>query len=169
MAHTSLSTVLTKLDSTPLTKSATLARDGHIRSAIGLVTIAATTVGQTLAFVRIPVRARIVSIHPTMTTSMVSGAMSIGIYRPDTSTIKEIDKVCLSAGFALAVTVSGTSALTAPTPTQLTQSIADAFSTAIGTASATADSMVDIVGVISTVSTGAATAMAVEVKYVLPE
>lgn len=169
MAHTSLSSVIVNLDSTPVTKSGTLARDGVLRSAIGYVTVAATTVGQTLALARIPVRARIVSIHPSLTTTMGTGALKFGIFRPDTTTIKAISDACLSAAWALTGTISTSSAADAVSVVNLTKSIADAFSTAIGTASATSDTMVDIVASVTTVSTGAATAMAFEVKYVLPE
>jgi hypothetical protein len=169
MPHTSLSTVLTKLDSTPVTKANTLASGGVVRSAIGYVTMAATTAAQTYAFVRIPVRARIVSLHPSLVTSMGSGDLEFGLFRPDTNTLKAIDSDCLAAHWALTGTISGSSAMTAPGIVALTQSIADAYSTAITTAGATADAFVDIVASVVTVSTGAATAMALEVKYVLPE
>ncbi len=169
MPHTSLSSVIVKLDSTPVTKSNTLVRDGMVRSAVGFVTVAATTAAQTLALARIPVRARIVSIHAKLGASMGNGDLSFGLFRPDTTTIKAIDSVNLAAHWALTATTADVNAVTAPSVTQMTQSIADAFSTAITTAGATSDTLVDIVASVVTVSTGAATTLQYDVKYVLPE
>lgn len=165
MAHVATSQVITDQDATPVTKTSQLEKGGDVRSAYGFLTLTAATAAQTNAFVRIPVRARVTAIRPYM-ASMGNGSVKIGLFRPNDGIA--VDDDCFTAALALTAK-TGANAMDAVTPANLAKSISDAFSTAIGTAGATGDVELDVVASVVTVSTGAATAVGIEVEYVLPE
>lgn len=165
MAHTAQASVVTDQDTVPVIKVAAIEKGGVVRSAYGYLTLTAATAGQTNAFVRIPARARVVGIHPHM-ASMGNGSVKWGLYRTNDGI--EVDSACFSAAMALTAK-TGANVMDAVTPANLALDIASAFSTAVGTAGATSDAEFDVVANVVTVSTGAATAVGVEVRYVLPE
>lgn len=165
MAHTTIAQVVQDQDATPIVKTNSLEKGGVKRSAYGTLTLTAATAGQTSAFVRIPARARVASINAHM-ASMGNGSVKIGLFRPNDGIA--IDDDCFTTAMALTAK-TGANVMDAVTPANLALSLSSAFSTAVGTAGATNDVEYDIVASVVTVSTGAATAVGIEVEYVLPE
>ncbi len=165
MAHTTQSQVIQDQDDTPIVKTNQLEKGGVKRSAFGYLTLTAATVGQTSAFARIPVRARVAAIKPFMAT-MGNGSVKIGLHRPNDGIAVKSD--AFSSAMALTAK-TGANAMDAIAPADLAKSIEDAFETEIGTAGATGDGELDVVLTVVTASTGAATAVGIEVEYVLPE
>lgn len=167
MAYSVMSSVLSDQQSTPVVKVNQIKRGGKKRVAYGYATIVATTVGQTNALLRIPGRARISNIR-AVNASMGNGALNFDLYRTD-----EVTAVT-SAGALIALVPLTAHTLNSSLDLGLTAANAASdlntlFATQIGTAAATGDVNFDIVGVVVTVSTGAAVAFGVEVEYVLPE
>jgi len=165
MAHTNQASVITKQDATPAVKVGPVEQNGSLRSAYGYMTLTPATAAQTNAFVRVPVRASVRGLYPQM-ASMGNGAVKIGLFRPNDGIA--IDDDCFTALMALTAK-TGANVMDAVSPANLALDIASAFSTAISTAGATEDTHVDIVMSVVTVSTGAATAVGLEVRYVSPE
>ncbi len=167
MALVSNSQVVTDQNATPPTKVNSLEKGGVVRTAFGYIAAASFTggtAGQWYTFVRIPVRALVKDIKLFGATT-TSGAVKCGLYRPDGIAI---DDDVFATNFDMAAEKDGTSILVTPTAEQRTQSIATAYSTAIGTAGATADMEVDIALAIVT-ALGAGVNHAMMVEYVLPE
>lgn len=166
MAYSVTSSVVSDQKATPVAKVNPVEKGGVVRSAYGFATIVATTAGQTNAFVRIPARARIERVT-MINATMGDGALDFDLYRTNETRI------------TLAGAVMADCALTAHTeaaPLNLARSEANAakdiatwFSTQFGTAGATGDVEVDLVGVVITVSTGTAVPVGVQVEYVSPE
>ena len=166
MALVSSAQVVTDQSAVPAVKTNALEKGGPVRNAVGYIAAAnltGGTTGQWFTFARIPVRARIVSINITNTTT-TTGAVKCGLYRPDGIAI---DDDVFATVFA---TTARTRAQldTIQTALERSKSIADAYSTAIGTASATGDVEVDIALAIVTVI-GTPVDVAIDVEYVLPE
>lgn len=168
MAHNVTAAVVSDQDATPIAKVYPLEKGGVSRKAYGYLTALATTVGQTMCFVRIPVRARISDVKATNLTNMGDGSVKIGVFRPSGGI--EISGAVVSAAVNLGTSrTTPTSVFTAPSVANRALSIASWLATEIGTAGATNDVEVDIVASVVTVSTGTAVAVGLEVEYVLPE
>ena len=169
MSFSVTSTVLLNQDATPISKVFPTSKGGASRRAVASLTVLATTVGQTNAFARIPVRARLGDVSARL-ASMGNGSVKIGFYRPGGSvnTAVAVKDDAITAAMALTAQ-TGASVFDGPTPANREKSIADWLATEIGTAGATGDVELDIIATVVTVSTGAATAMALEVEYVEPE
>lgn len=166
MAHSAIASVVSNSDATPITKVLPLLKGGQGRSTYGNLTIVATTAGQTNAFVRVPVRARVKSIKMTNLTDMGNGSVKLGVYRPNDGIEIKSDAFSAAVNLGTARTTP-TEVLSAPSAANRAKSIADWLSTEIGTASATNDVEVDIVANVVTVSTGTAVAVGLEVEYVM--
>lgn len=165
MAHTAQASVVTDQNTVPVIKVSAVEKGGRVRSAYGVLTLTAATAAQTNAFVRIPVRARVVSIG-LHKASQGNGSVKVGLFRPNDGIA--VDDDCFSTAVALTAH-TGANVMDAVTPANLALDIASAFSTAIGTAGATGDVELDIVASVVTVTTGASTAVGMEVRYVLPD
>lgn len=166
MAHTNESQVITDQDAVPNTKVSQIEKGGAQRSAYAYMTLTPATAAQTNAFVRVPARARLVSVG-LQNVTMGDGSVEVGLFRPNDGIA--IGSAVLSAAVALTANEGNTDVIDAMTPLQRSQDLKSAFSTEVGTASATNDAEYDIVLSVVTVSTGAATAVGMEVKYVMPE
>jgi hypothetical protein len=165
MALVSTSQVVQDQAATPAVKTNTIEKGGVVRRAVGYLAAAnfdGATVGQWFTFVRLPVRASIVGVYRTGGGD--TGALKCGLYRPGGIAI---DDDCFSTIDPL-TTGTGKVDSVALTPLARMQSIADAYSTEIGTAGATSDLEVDIAMAVVTV-TGTPADISVEVLYVLPE
>lgn len=168
MALVSSSQVVTDQSASPVVKTNTHEKGGVVRCAQGYIAAASYTggtTGQWYTFVRIPARARVTGVFLTQATT-TTGAVKIGLYRPDGIAIDD------DAFSAVTATTGSIRARvdTAPvfTPALRRQTLADGFSTAIGTAGATSDVEFDIAAAIVTV-TGTPTDALLEVEYVLAE
>lgn len=170
MAFSVTSAVVSNQDATPISKIFPTSKGGAARRAVASLTLIATTVGQTMAFARIPVRARLADVLSTF-ASMGNGAVKVGFYRPGGSvnTAVAVKDDAISTGVALTGATQPTSLFSAPTPANRELSISNWLATEIGTAGATGDVEFDVVATVTTVSTGAAVAMALEIAYVEPE
>lgn len=166
MAHTTQSTVVTDQDAVPANKLSQIKKGAAVRSAYGYLTLSPLTAAQTSAFVRIPARARVVAIE-LKNVSMGNGSVKIGLFRPNDGIA--IDDDVFATAVALTAHEFGANVSTVPTPANAALDLKTAHSVAVGTASATGDVEYDIVLSVVTVSTGAATAVGMEVKYVMPE
>lgn len=166
MAHTTQSTVVTDQDAIPVVKVSQIEKGGAVRSAYGYLTLTAATAAQTSAFVRIPARARVVAIELKNVT-MGDGSVKIGLFRPNDGIA--IDDDVFATAVALTAHEFGANVSTVPAPADADKDLKTAHTTAVGTASATDDVDYDIVMSVVTVTTGAATAVGMEVKYVMPE
>lgn len=167
MALVSTSQVVTDQSAVPVVKVSTQEKGAPIRSAVGYLAAAnftGGTAGQWYTFVRIPVRARVVDIKMFGATT-TSGAVACGLYRPDGIAI---DDDVFATLYNMAAEKDGASLLVTPTALQRTQTIAEAYATAISTAGATGDAEVDIALTIVT-ALGAGVAHGMEVQYTLPE
>jgi hypothetical protein len=167
MTYSVMSSVVSDQQATPVAKVNTIKKGGVKRSAYGFVTaVVATTAGQTNALLRIPARARITDLRAENAT-MGNGAFDLDLYRIDGTAVT-------SAGALLADFPLTAHSVEARVDLGLSEAngakdINTLFATQIGTAGSTGDAEYDIVGVVITVSTGTAVAMAVEIEYVLPE
>lgn len=167
MALVSSSQVVTDQSATPIVKVNPLEKGGVVRIATGFLAAAnftGGTAGQWYTFVRVPARALIKDVKLVGATT-TSGAVKCGLYRPDGIAI---DDDVFATNFDMAAEKDGTSILVTPTAEQRTQSISEAYATAISTAGATGDVEVDIALTIVT-ALGAGVAHAMAVEYVLPE
>jgi hypothetical protein len=168
MALVSTSQVVLDQSATPITKVNSLEKGGVVRTAQGFLAAASYTggtVGQWYTFVRIPLRARVLSVRMTQATT-TTGATAIGLYRPD--------GVVIDADAFAAVNVSTgqiraeAATATVFTPALRRQSLRDGFAAALTAAGAQDDVEVDLAHTIVTV-TGTPTDALMEVDYVLPE
>jgi hypothetical protein len=167
MALVSTSQNVLDQSAVPVTKTNALEKGGVVREAVGYLAAASFTggtAGQWYTFVRVPVRARITNIKMTGATT-TSGAVKCGLYRPDGIAI---DDDVFATSYDMAAEKDGASLLVTPTALERTQSIADAYATAISTAGATGDVEVDIALTIVT-ALGAGINHAMVVEYVLPD
>lgn len=167
MALVSTSQVVTDQSAVPVTKTNALEKGGVVRQAVGYLAAASFTggtAGQWYTFVRIPVRARVTDIKLVGATT-TSGAVKCGLYRPDGIAI---DDDVFATNYDMAAEKDGATILVTPTALQRTQSISEAYATAISTAGATGDVEVDIaLTIVTALGSGVNHAMVVE--YVLPE
>jgi hypothetical protein len=168
MALVSTSQTVTDQSATPVVKVNSLEKGGVVRTAQGFLAAAdytGGTTGQWYTFVRVPARARVLSLRLTQATT-TTGAVKFGLYRPDGIAIDD------DAFSAITVTTGHirdeVATATVYTPELRQSALEDAFSTAVGTAGATGDAEYDIAAAIVTVI-GTATDALVEVDYVLPE
>ncbi len=167
MALVSTAVNVSNQDAVPATKLNPQKKGGAIRTAFGYLAAAdftGGTTGQWYTFVRVPARARVTSIKVTNPTS-TTGAVKIGLYRPNGIAISD---AVFATAFVLGAANNEAAVDTVRTPLQRTQTLADAFVTAIGTAGATSDVEFDIAAAIVTVI-GTPVAAILEVNYVLPE
>lgn len=169
MALVSTSQVVQDQSATPVVKVNSLEKGGVVRTAQGYLAstaIVGGTVGQWYTFARIPARARVLGVYVSNATT-TSGAVKIGLYRPDGIAI---DDDCFNTVFVLGAANSRASAapVTVYTADARQSALEDAFSTAVGTAGATGDAEYDIALAIVTVI-GTPQNVLVEVDYVLPE
>ena len=153
MTLVSKSVQLTGLDATPSTKLATSYMNGSVRRTTGYIAAAnltGGTVGQWYVFCRLPARARLLSVDITNLTS-TTGAASVGLYRTSANGGAEVKKDDIMATFVLGAGNNRAAADTALTALQRSQIASDAFTTEIGTASATADVEFNVALTITTV------------------
>jgi len=149
----------------PIVKTNALEKGGVVRSAIGYIAApVGGTVGQWYTFVRLPARARVLSIFLTGATT-TTGAVACGLYRPDGIAI---DDDVFATLFLMSAEKDRTRIDVTQTALQRISSLADAYATAIGTAGATNDVEFDIALSIVTVL-GGTVAHTMEVDYILPE
>jgi hypothetical protein len=155
-------------DAVPAVKTNALEKGGVVRTAQGFLTAAefvGGTTGQWYTFVRLPARARVLGIFISNTTT-TTGAVKVGLYRPNGIAI---DDDCFQDVFATTARERARmDDLGVYTAEKRQSSLADAFSTAVGTAGATGDAEYDIALAIVTVI-GTPVDALVEVDYVLPE
>ena len=167
MALVSTSQIVADQQATPVVKVSSLEKGGVKRTAQGSLTagnFTGGTAGQWYTFVRLPVRARVLGIFLSGATT-TSGAVKCGLYRPDGIAI---DDDVFATNYDMAVEKDRAAISVTPTSLERTQSLADAYATAIGTAGATSDVEFDIALAIVT-ALGAGIAHTLEVDYVLPE
>ena len=167
MALVSTSQVVTDQSASPVVKTNAQEKGAVKRVAHGYLAAAnfvGGTAGQWYTFVRVPVRALITDISLTGATT-TTGAVKCGLYRPDGIAI---DDDVFATNYAMSAEKDNTTILVTPTALERTQSIADAYATAIGTAGATGDAEVDIALTIVT-ALGGSVNHAMHVEYTLPE
>lgn len=176
MSYSASSDIITNLDATPLVKERTQESGGKVRSAYAEFTGAvfdALTAGQTAALARIPMNARVRSIKLHQSTDAASGAFDVGVYRATGH--DSANTVIDAAGFAAAVDMTEGSGVHEGTEiidvakvsiADRVKTVAELFSTAITTAGAQNDALVDIVVTIVTVM-GTASPMGFEIEYVV--
>lgn len=168
MAHNVTSSVVSDQDATPIAKIHPRKKGGVSRKAYGTLTVVATTAGQTMCLVRVPVRARLENVNLANLTNMGNGSVKLGFFRTGGGIAIKDDAIAAAVDLGASRT-SPTSVLTAPSVANRALSIADWLATEIGTAGATNDVEVDIVASVVTVSTGTAVAVGLEATYVSPE
>ena len=167
MALVSSSQVVTDQSASPVVKTNAQEKGAVKRVAHGYLAAASFvggTAGQWYTFVRVPVRALITDISLTGATT-TTGAVKCGLYRPDGIAI---DDDVFATNYAMSAEKDNTTILVTPTALERTQSIAEAYATAIGTAGATGDAEVDIALTIVT-ALGGSVNHAMHVEYTLPE
>ena len=170
MALVSSSQVVTDQSAVPVVKLNQLERGGRVRTAQGFLAAASFTggtTGQWYTFVRLPVRARVLGVFLTQATT-TTGAVKCGLYRPDGIAIDDDffkDVHVLGAATNIRARVDS---LTVYSASLRQSALSTAAVTAIGTAGATEDALVDIALAIVTVI-GTPTDALLEVDYVLPE
>jgi hypothetical protein len=170
MALVASSQVVTDQSANPAVKVDQLEKGGRVRTAQGFIAAAdyvGGTVGQWYTFVRVPARARVLGVYLSQATT-TSGAVKVGLYRPDGIAI---DDDVFAAIHVLGATTNiraRVDTLTVYTSTLRQSSLRDAFAAAVTTAGATSDVEYDIAFAIVTVI-GTPTAALVEVDYVLDE
>jgi hypothetical protein len=168
MALVSTSQVVTDQSAVPPVKTSRLEKGGEVKTAQGFLAAASFTggtTGQWYTFVRIPARARVLSVRWTQATT-TTGAVKVGLYRPDGIAIDDDCFVAVhdtDGGVREAIDTT-----TVYTATLRQSPLSTAFVTAIGTAGATNDTEYDIAAAIVTVI-GTPTDALVEVDYVMPE
>jgi len=166
MAYSVTSSVVSDQKTVPIAKVSPIEKGGVVRSAYGFATVLATTAGQTNAFVRIPARARIERVT-AINASMGNGALDFDLYRTNEVAITSAGAVM--ADFPLTAHTEAAPLALARSEANAAKDLATWFSTQFGTAGATGDVEVDLVGVVITVSTGTAVPVGVQVEYVVPE
>ena len=168
MALVSTSQVVTDQSAVPPVKTNTLEKGGVVRTAQGYIvstSLTGGTTGQWYTFCRIPVRARVLGVFLSCTTT-TTGAVKAGLYRPDGIAI---DDDCFQDVFATTARERArVDDLVVYTASLRRSDIATAFATAISTAGAQGDAEVDIAMAIATVI-GTPVDVLVEVDYVLPD
>ena len=168
MALVSTSQVVTDQSAVPPVKVNALEKGGVVRTAQGYLAAASVTggtTGQWYTFVRIPVRARVLGVFLSCTTT-TTGAVKVGLYRPDGIAI---DDDCFQDVFATTARERARmDDLVVYTAALRDTDLATSFATAISTAGAQSDAEVDIALAIVTVI-GTPVDMFVEVDYVLPD
>lgn len=167
MVHVSTSQVVQDQSAVPPVKTNQLEKGGVMRVAAGYLAAAdftGGTVGEWYTFVRLPARARVTGIFLTGATT-TSGAVKCGLYRPDGIAI---DDNVFATNYNMAVKKDRANILVIPTALERTQSLSEAYATAIGTAGATGDAEFDIALTILT-ALGAGADHLLEVDYILPE
>lgn len=173
MALVSSSQVITDQEATPRVKVNKLEKNGNVYTAQGYLAAAnytGGTVGQWYVFARVPVRARIIGVKLSQATT-TTGAVDIGLYRTAGNGGAVIDADFFKAVHVLGATTNiraDVSSLTVYTAALRQSSLRDAAAAALTTASATADTEVDVAATIVTVI-GTPTDALLEVEYVLPE
>ena len=166
MTYSVTSSVVSDQKTVPFVKVNPTEKDGKVRVAYGFATIVATTAGQTNAFVRIPARARIVRMTAVNAT-MGDGALDFDLYRTNETRITTAGAV--DADFPLTAHTEAAPFTIGRSEANMAKDLATWFSTEFGTAGATGDVEVDLVGVVITVSTGTAVPVGLQVEYVCPE
>jgi hypothetical protein len=166
MAYSVTSSVVSDQKSTPIVKVNQGEKGGRVRSTYGFATIVASTAAQTNAFVRVPARARIERIT-VLNATMGDGALDLDLYRTNETRITTAGSVM--PDMALTAHTEANPLVLDRTEEEMGQTLADWFSTEIGTAGATNDVEFDLVGVVITSSTGTAVPVGMQVEYVLPE
>lgn len=167
MALVSTSQNVLDQSATPRTKTNVQEKGAPVRVAYGYLAAASFTggtAGQWYTFVRVPARAQITDIKMFGATT-TSGAVKCGLYRPDGIAI---DDDVFATLYDMAAEKDGATLLVTPTALERTQTIADAYATAISTAGAQGDAEVDIALTIVT-ALGAGVNHAMRVEYTLPE
>ena len=168
MALVSTSQVVTDQSAVPPVKVNALEKGGVVRTAQGYLAAASVTggtTGQWYTFVRIPVRARVLGVFLSCTTT-TTGAVKVGLYRPDGIAI---DDDCFQDVFATTARERARADDLVVYTAALRQSdLKTAFAAAVSTAGATGDVEYDIALAIVTVI-GTPVDVLVEVDYVLPE
>lgn len=167
MALVSTSQEVTDQSATPIAKVNVIKKGGVVRTARGFLLAAnftGGTVGQWYTFVRLPARARVLGVFMTNATT-TSGAVKVGLYRPDGIAIS--DAVFASA-FVMGAANNRARVDTVQTAAQRRDQLSTAYVTAIGTAGATGDVEFDITAAIVTVI-GTPVDALMEVDYIMPE
>ena len=168
MALVSTSQTVTDQSAVPIVKTNALEKGGVVRTAQGFLAAAnftGGTTGQWYTFVRVPARARVLGVFASNTTT-TTGAVKVGLYRPDGIAI---DDDCFQDVFATTARERARmDDLVVYTASLRQSALKDAFATAVSTAGATGDTEYDIALAIVTVI-GTPVDMLVEVDYVLPE
>lgn len=167
MALVSTAQNVSDQDATPAVKVSTLKKHGTVRSAIGYIPAASFTggtVGQWYTFVRLPARARLVSLHMTNATT-TTGAVKVGLYRPGGIAISD---AVFASVFVMGAANNRAVVDTVPTALIRSQALSVAYATAVGTASATGDTEYDVAAAIVTVI-GTPVDATMEAIYVMPE
>lgn len=170
MALVSTSQVVTDQSATPAVKVNQLEKGGRVRTAQGFLAAASYTggtTGQWYTFVRISKFARVLGVFLTQATT-TSGAVKIGLYRPDGIAIDDDAFSAVTVLGAATNIRARADTLTVYTASLRQSDLNTAFTTAIGTAGATNDVEFDIAAAIVTVI-GTPTDALLEVDYVLPE
>jgi len=168
MAYSVMTSVVSDQQSSPAVKLSGVKKGAPVRTAYGFATIVATTAGQTNAFVRIPSRAKIVGFRAENAT-MGNGALDFDLYRVDSANTAVTLAGQVLADFPLTAHSLEARVDFALSEANAAKTLAELFSTQIGTAGATGDAEFDLVGVVITVSTGTAVPVGLMVEYVLPE
>jgi len=166
MALVSNSQVVTDQNATPAVRTNRLEKGGEVRTAVGYIPAASFvggTAGQWYTFVRVPARARVLSVFRT--GGGATGALKIGLYRPNGIAISDAVFVAVDP---LTTVGTRTKVDTVQSAVNRSLSLAAAYVTAIGTAGATADVEFDIAAAIVT-AVGTPTDITIEVDYVMPE
>lgn len=167
MALVSTSQEATDQSAVPVAKVSLIKKGATVRTARGFLLAAnftGGTVGQWYTFVRLPTRARVIGVFLTNATS-TSGAVKVGLYRPDGIAISD---AVFATAFVLGAANNRARVDTVQSAALRRDALATAYTTAIGTASATADVEADIAAAIVTVI-GTPVDALMEVDYILPE
>ena len=167
MALVSTSQEVTDQSATPVAKVSVIKKGAHVRTARGFLLAAnftGGTTGQWYTFVRIPARARVLGVFMTNATS-TSGAVKVGLYRPDGIAISD---AVFASVFVMGAANNRARVDTVQTAALRRDQLSTAYSTAIGTAGATGDTEYDIAAASVTVI-GTPVDALMEVDYILPE
>lgn len=170
MALVSTSQVVTDQSATPVVKTNQLEKGGGVRTTQGFIAAASYTggtVGQWYTFCRVPARARVLGVYLTQATT-TTGAIKVGLYRPDGIAIDDDTFAAIHVLGAATNIRARVDTLTVYTASFRRSDLKTAFTTAVGTASATSDTEYDIAAAIVTVI-GTPTDALMEVDYVLDE
>jgi hypothetical protein len=168
MALVSTSQVVTDQSATPIVKVNAHEKGGVVRTAQGFIAAASFTggtVGQWYTFVRVPARARVIGVFLSNTTS-TTGAVKVGLYRPDGIAID--DDAFQDVFATTARERARMDDLVVYTAALRRDVLSTAFVTAVSTAGATGDVEYDIALAVVTII-GTPVDALVEVDYVLSE